>query len=364
MISVIIVNYHSALMTKRAVDSILREDEDVEVFVVDNTATVEERRQLESLLPDSIHLIFNETNEGFGRACNRAYSMSRGKWIFLLNPDAYILPGTLKKLKHFLVNHPRAAAAGPMIYWDDQKHFTLPPNYLPRPSHEFLLAHRCRIPALTHLYALRWRWWTLRVLNSASPLEQYSLSGGSVLLRKDAVEAVGGLFDENFFLYYEDADLFLRLRRAGYTLYLVNSAAVIHNYNQTPEDSISKIEQSLRSHRFYMEKHFKYKYGIINKINRRMMIFNADRKISDTVHLGPLKTPFSLPLPDHLKDGWIFEWSHDPNLFPAAIMRGRGKTFEFPESAWLLFRPGRFFGRFSSPETFFVNPASVLWEVV
>ena len=209
MISVIIVNYHSALMTKRAVDSVLPEDEEVEVFVVDNTATVEERLQLKSLLPDGIHLIFNETNEGFGRACNRAYSMSRGTWIFLLNPDAYILPGTLKRLKHFLVKHPRAAAAGPMIYWDDQKHFMLPPNYLPRPAHEFLLAHRCRIPALTHLYALRWRWWTLTVLNSASPLEQYSLSGGSVLLRKDAVESVGGLFDENFFLYYEDADLFL-----------------------------------------------------------------------------------------------------------------------------------------------------------
>lgn len=364
MISVIIVNYHSARMTKRAVDSVLQEDEDIEVFVVDNTTTVEERHTLKSFLPENIKLIFNETNEGFGKACNRAYTMSRGKWLFLLNPDAYVLPGALKKLKHFLINHPQAAAAGPLIYWDEQKHFILPPNYLPLPSQNLLLANRCRIPALTHLYALRWRWWSLRVLNSASPLEQYSLSGGSVLLRRDSIEAAGGLFDESFFLYYEDSDLFLRLREAGYKLYLLNSATVIHNYNQTPENGISKIGQSLRSHNFYMEKHFKYKYAIINELNRMMTIFNSDRKLSDMVNLGRLKTPFSITVPDHLKDAWLFEWSHDPNLFPAAIMHGSGKTFDFPEIAWSLFRPGRYFGRLSSPGVFFVKPATLLWEVI
>jgi len=365
MISVIIVNYHSARLTERAVSSIISQDIEAEIFVVDNTATSVEQQELKSLMPESVQLIFNKTNEGFGRACNRAYTRSRGKWIFLLNPDAYILPETLKKLKHFLVNHPQAAAAGPRIYWDDRKHFMLPPNYLPHPSHELLLAHRCRIPALTHLYALRWRWRTLNVLNSTSPLEQRSLSGGSVLLRRDSIEAAGGLFDESFFLYYEDADLFLRLRKAGYKLYLVNSATVIHNYNQTPENGISKIEQLLRSHNFYMEKHFKYKYAIIKKLNRMMMmIFNSDRKLSDIVNLGRLKTPFSIPVPDHLKDAWLFEWSHDPNLFPAAIMQGSGKTFEFPERAWPLFRPGKFFGRFSSPGVFFVKPATLLWEVV
>lgn len=364
MISVIIVNYHSAYMTKRAVDSVLQEDEDMEVFVVDNTATVEEGRVLKSFLPGNINLIFNETNEGFGRACNRAYRASRGKWIFLLNPDAYVLPGTLKKLKQFLVDHPPAAAAGPVIYWDDRKRFMLPPNYLPRPSHKFLLAYRCRIPALTHLYALKWRWWALRVLDSASPLEQYSLSGGSVLLRRDSIETAGGLFDEGFFLYYEDSDLFLRLRQSGHKLYLLNSTAVIHNYNQIPEAGISKIGQALLSHNFYMKKHFSYKYAIINELDRMMTIFNSDRKLSDIVNLGRLNAPFSIPVPDPLKDGWIFEWSHDSNLFPAAIMQGKGKIFEFPEKAWSLFKPGRFFGRLSSPEVFFVKPATLVWEVV
>ncbi len=364
MISVIVVNYHSARLTKRAVSSIISEDIETEILVVDNSATAVEQQELKSIMPDNVHLIFNETNEGFARACNKAYTMSRGKWIFLLNPDAYILPETLKELKHFLVNCPQAAAAGPLIYWDDQKKFILPLNYLPQPYHELLLTYRCRIPALTHLYALRWRWWTLRVLNSTSPLEQYSLSGGSVLLRRESIEAIGGLFDENFFLYYEDADLFLRLRQSGYKLYLLNSAAVIHNYNQIPETDISKIGQSLLSHNFYMAKHFKYKYAIIKELDRIMTIFNSDRKLSGIVNLGRLNAPFSLHVPSHLKDNWLFEWSHDSNLFPAAIIQGRGETFEFPERAWSLFRPGRFFGRFSSPGVFFVKPATLFWDVV
>lgn len=363
MISVIIVNYHSAHLTKRAVESVLHEDEAIEIFVVDNSASNEERLFLKSLLPGRVNLIFNKANEGFGKACNRAYAISAGEWIFLLNPDAYLLPGALKALKKVLIDNPHAGAAGPRIFWDEERHFILPPNYLPRPSHEFFFRHRCRIPLMTHLYALRWRWWAIEVLNSEIPLEQTALSGGSVLVGRSAIEASGGLFDENFFLYYEDADLFLRLRKTGYKLYLVNGAAAVHNYNQTPENDVSKMEHLQRSHYIYMKKHFKFRHGIINELNKKMRLLNSHRKLSDMKDLGRKKNPFSLDVPEYLKAAWLFEWSHDPNLFPAAIMRGKGETFEFPEKAWSLFRPGRFFGRFSAPDVFFVKPATLRWEV-
>ena len=362
MVSVIIVNFHSAHLTKKAVKSVLDEKEEIEIFVVDNTATADERHALQSLLPANVILVCNETNEGFGKACNKAYNRSRGDHILLLNPDAYILPGALKALRSVLFSYPDAGAAGPRIYWDEERRFILPPNYLPLPSHELIFAYRCRIPFITHFYALKWRRWSIKVMNSEIPLEQIALSGGSVLLKRSAIEAAGGMFDESYYLYYEDADLFVRLVKAGYKLYLDSKAGVVHHWNQSPEIHISKSDNLIRSHAFYMEKHFKAGYRIIKIFNTSMM-FNRDRRISTCIDLGQVRKPICAEVPLGKGDNWLFEWSHNPNLFPAAIMRGSGREFSFPETAWTLFRPGRYYGRFSDPDVFFVKPAGLSWEV-
>lgn len=364
MISVIIVNYHSYSHTSKAVESVLQSEEDVEIIVVDNSATTEERSKLKELsAPEKIIVLFNKTNEGFAKACNKAYSISKGEFIFLLNPDAYILQGALQRLKFFLIANPWVGAVGPRIYWDDDRHFVMPPHFLPLPHHDILFKHRCRIPILTHLYALRWRWWSINVINSKIPLEQISLSGGSVLIRKSAIEASGGLFDEKFFLYYEDADLFNRLLKTGYKLYLDGRAEIVHNYNQSPEIKISKMEQLGRSHHIYMEKHFNKFYNRIIRAINKGKIFNKDKNTSDLVDLGKKNSPINVNVPDELKDGWLFEWSPNSNLFPLVIMFGKGNKFTFPETAWNLFMPGKYYGRFSVPNKFFVEPPKFIWRV-
>jgi GT2 family glycosyltransferase len=131
MISVIIVNYHSAHLTKRAVFSVISDDMVKEIFVVDNTATPAEQQELQHIMPDRVHLIFNKSNEGFARACNKAYASSSGQYILLLNPDAYFLPGSVGLLKIFLDENPLAGAVGPRTFWDRSKMFFLPPSLFP-----------------------------------------------------------------------------------------------------------------------------------------------------------------------------------------------------------------------------------------
>ena len=88
MISVIIVNFNSAHLTRRAVDSVFQEKEDLEVFVVDNTATAGEQELLHHIFDSrEVTLLLNESNAGFAAACNQAFSRARGQFIFLLNPD-------------------------------------------------------------------------------------------------------------------------------------------------------------------------------------------------------------------------------------------------------------------------------------
>ena len=64
MISVVIVNYHSAHLTKKAVNSILEDGEEVEVFVVDNTATEEERSLLRDVLGSNVTLLLMKRMRG------------------------------------------------------------------------------------------------------------------------------------------------------------------------------------------------------------------------------------------------------------------------------------------------------------
>ena len=92
MISAIIVNYYSCRLTMRAVKSLLPPGQDVEcgIWVVDNTPDPEEHDWLKTHLPGTCHLIINDRNLGFAKACNQAYAQTTGEWVLLLNPDAHL----------------------------------------------------------------------------------------------------------------------------------------------------------------------------------------------------------------------------------------------------------------------------------
>ncbi|HEX8948749.1 MAG TPA: glycosyltransferase, partial [Dissulfurispiraceae bacterium] len=134
MISVIIVNYHSASLTERAVRSVFSDSEDVEVIIADNTAAEEERRRLRELSAAyPLTLIFNQDNAGFARANNQAFSVAKGEYLLLLNPDACIVPPCLGALKAFMESTPSAGAVSPMVYWDDRMTFFFPHYPFPSP---------------------------------------------------------------------------------------------------------------------------------------------------------------------------------------------------------------------------------------
>ena len=234
IVSAIIINYNAAHLTTRAVSSIVddKDNTNVEVIVVDNSESHSESDILRKLINANVKIIVNEKNIGFGRACNHAYKAAEGKYILLLNPDAYLLHGTLSKLVDFLENNTRAGAVCPRIYWDDERIFLLPPTYKYSPFDciRDQLFHSSRW--LLQLYSQRHRHRTIRILRMDRPSKQSSLSGGLVLISREAIESSGGLFDARFLMYFEDADLFRRVRANHYHLYMEPSALAVHNYNQ------------------------------------------------------------------------------------------------------------------------------------
>lgn len=355
MVSVIIVNFHSACLTKRAVESVSGGNENPEIFVVDNTATPEERKTLQSILPPGANLICNERNEGFAKACNKAYTLSKGDWIFLLNPDAYVIPPCLGVLKSFLENTPDAGAAAPHVFWDSAMTYLFPSAVSQSPVHDVLIKLSQTLPVFGYLNFLAERRKNLKLWKSSSPVSVKNLSGGTAMLRRSAIEDIGGLFDEQFFLFYEDSDLFLRLRKAGYRAYIVPSAKAVHNHKHTR----LKLDIMAQTRMRFFKKHFNspfldYIFAILPEPSQKGAYTDS----------GDWDTPPVFSVPPALRKSYLFELSPNPVFIPAVGYFGRGETLRFPEEIWNSLDQGDYFSRFTDAGRWFCKNRILHWRKV
>ena len=343
MITAIIVNYFCSNLTLRAVESVLSEDKDAEIFVVDNSANSDEAQQLTQLLPRHVNLIINETNDGFARACNKAYQLSCGDEILLLNPDAYLLSGALNHLKQALLTCPQAGAVGPKIYWDDSKRFYLPPSLFPSPwlslRNELWRLH----PILGQLHSFLLRRDALKVWTSNKQfIATSALSGGHLLIKRSAINNCGGLFNDYYFMYFEDSDLMLRLKKANYRLYIIPSAECVHNY----EHNYQKLQLMDDSIKYYFNSNF------ANSFLLKLIKWLPDRQSpslpNSLVDLGKIDSPPILNVPESLHSDWLLEISHSLFYTPAIGLLGNGEVAEIPTTCFQWLHSGVYFCRISS----------------
>jgi GT2 family glycosyltransferase len=350
-ISAIVVNYNSAALTARAVASILGdqlEPDRVEIWVVDNTATDAERKTLQALVPRGVRLILSDENKGFGAACNAAYAQSRGDYILLLNPDAYLLPQALPRLVDFLDANERAGAVSPRAYLDDARAFIIPPLPMPAPYDELIRAVIEPWRPLAALWGLFQRRASLRVLRRARPSRLPNLSGGNVLLRRAAIERSGGLFDPGFFMYYEDADLFRRMGARGFELYVEPAAEAVHNFNQCHHEVAGQKRRfGLEAHSYYM-----HKYDPRGRVRRAAALLRdhlPQPRPPVCDYRGSSAQPPRFDVPEDLRQSWVLEISDSPYFVPAIVHFGSGPEAAVSAQAWALLEPRSYYFRIGAP---------------
>lgn len=324
----ILVNYFSAPLTARAVQSVLAQGgglpDALEVRVVDNSADQTEAARLRQMLPQEAALMVNDTNEGFARACNRALAGSRAPFVLLLNPDALLLPGALARLTEVLVRDAQAGAAGPRTYWDEGREYLMPPSTFPSAASRLgdLAAQHWPWAGRLRSRLFRARAW--HAWHGERPMTVPALSGGHVLLKRAALDAAGGLFDERFFLYWEDSDLMQRLRAAGYTLWLVPQAQAVHAYTHSPEKS-RLIGAGWPA---YFEKHFAPGWLPWSAMERVLAPAAAPWP---TLPAAPRdQGDLVLPVPPDWQRAWLLEISPDRAFVPAIGHLGRGPVARVP----------------------------------
>lgn len=196
----------------RSLERLTRQPE--QVIVVDNGSRPDPRPALEATCP-GVKVLQLESNRGFAGGCNEGirFALAAGaEAILLLNNDAVADPGLLAEMLRPLDEDPRIGASGAKTLTDES-----PPRI-----------HAAYGVVTFHGSLVRVEGWLepdVTKFNVARDVD--SVSGGAMLLRRAALEAVG-FFDERFFAYHEDVDWCTRARRLGWRIRYTPSAVVLH----------------------------------------------------------------------------------------------------------------------------------------
>jgi GT2 family glycosyltransferase len=207
-IFVIILNYNGKDTIRTCLESVFYSDyPNFEVVVVDNNSTDGSLEIAKNIFP-KFHFIKNEKNIGFGSGNNIGirFALERmADYVFLLNNDAALEKDTLSKMinnakeKNFPVSSPVIRDKNNEIWFSggEIKWLTMK------------TVHKNKLP------------------ESENPYPTDYVSGCAMLVRKDVFQKTG-LFDEDYFLYYEDADFCFRAGKKGLKSFVVPEARVKH----------------------------------------------------------------------------------------------------------------------------------------
>jgi len=261
-LSIIIVNWNAGDLLRRCVQSIIASGPQAsyEIVVVDNASQDESLALLranhaELLLNERLRVVANSENRGFGPANNQAFALTTAPFVFLLNPDTEVFPGTIDTLIAIMRSDHRIGACAPKIINPDGSLqisvFHNPPRVwqtvLSNLKIYLLLPRRLRGELLL---ADHWDHNRRRLV----PM----VSGAAILARREMIEEVGG-FDERFQMYAEDNEWCLRMTRAGWRLMFEPAAIVMHHGSQ----SASKRWPELQKKRVQLEAGYRFQNHVL-----------------------------------------------------------------------------------------------------
>lgn len=238
-ILVVVVNYRTAVLASRCVRALAAERTalpGLRATVVDNGSGDGSEGHLAAALREDgldawVTLMALERNLGFAGGNNRAIAPALRApdppaYVVLLNPDAEVRPGALRRLVAFMEAHPEAGIAGSRIEHEDgtPQHSAFRfPNWLG----EF--ARATQTGPVERALA-RFVVTPERVPDDAGPADW--VSGACMIVRRSVFERVG-LLDEGYFLYFEETDFCGAAARAGFRCYYVPESRVVHHLAQS-----------------------------------------------------------------------------------------------------------------------------------
>ncbi|MEI7637693.1 MAG: glycosyltransferase family 2 protein [Syntrophus sp. (in: bacteria)] len=262
-ISVVIVSYNTADLIGPCLTSVIDQTDVIkEIFVVDNASPDGSAAIIAASFPD-VHLIANKKNRGFAVANNQAIAHCQGRYIFFLNPDTVLKENCLAMALSYMEKHPEISMAGLHI---------LNPDGTDQDSVSYrYLSQRYTSGELSNL-----------------PGDIACVLGAAMIAPREAIISVGG-FDEDYFLYGEDEDLCLRIRRMGLQIGFIEAARVVHYHGQSERESTSAEVWRKKIKAEYLFYHKHYRPETIARITRAELLKTRWRIITLQLSLPFMK---------------------------------------------------------------------------
>ncbi len=214
-----------------------------EIIVVDNASSDGSpdmvRREF-----SGVRLIANDANAGFARANNQGIAASAGRHVLLLNSDTRVPPDSLRQIVSFMDQHPEAGACSPRLVTPDGQ----PQAFAFGGDPTLLYLLRRGVASLLLRKPLH-DW-------STSETRQVDwVSGACLMARREAIEQIG-MLDEDIFMYFEDNDWCLRIRKGGWKIYYCPEVSITHIGGQSVRQSPAARQVYYQSLMYFYGKHF------------------------------------------------------------------------------------------------------------
>ena len=225
-LTIVIVTYNSYQVVTDCLDELLT-SKPFPVIVVDNASSDDSGNRLKQQYPH-IQLIQSHINLGYGRAANRAIAVTKTPYLLLINPDLKATSQAVGKLfEHMLSCNDNTALIAPAVFVADH--------------------------------------------TQSGMIAKDHVIGAAMLFNLEALKTVG-YFDENIFLFSEEDDLCLRIKKAGFMIYLDSDIYIEHLYRQSSIPS-QAIEDLKNWHMAWSRAYFYNKHGLaVGKKNPKRML--------------------------------------------------------------------------------------------
>jgi len=211
LVSVLVVVYNSLNDLEDCLSSVLDSDyPNVEIIAVDNASTDGSPDFIRQNFP-SVKLIEYPLNLGFSEANNRAVGLAKGDFIFLLNPDTHLPKDTIAILVNRMERDAEVGILAPKML------------FLQEPR----VINSIGIRSNRILYSYDRGFLEYDEGQYDEEAQVISACGGAMFIRKAAIDKIG-LFDNRYFMYYEDLDLGIRSWVAGYKVLYTPEAVIYH----------------------------------------------------------------------------------------------------------------------------------------
>ena len=212
MVDLVVVTYNTLSYLRELCKDIKTYTKDYILYVVDNNSADGTKEFLAQGGTEFCLPICLRKNEGYSAACNKGASLGNSEYICFMNSDLKLAPNWLDGMLDDMKKN-NWVAIGPILLDEYGHPFTEKPNWL---------------------------------------------SGACLLIKREVFNAIGG-FDENYFMYYEDDDICMKMKKEGYEFGRAG-VGITHLYNKSPKVGDSRVE-NLNKSKTYFDKKWKDENG-------------------------------------------------------------------------------------------------------